>query len=434
MVKDIEVDIAMITTDDWRYDVFQYLKDPSQSALGKLRYKALKYAFLDDELYYQTIDEVLLKCFSANQAKVVLGEVHEGICGTHQSAHKMKWLLLRVGYFWPTMLEGCFRYYKGWQDCQKLEVIQRAPASAMNPIIKPWSFRGWGIDMIGQINTPSSNGHKFILVATDYFTKWVEAVPLKKVDSGDAIQLVKEYIVYRFGVPQIITTDQVSIFLSDEFVQFVDIMGIKLLNSSPYYAQANGQAEASNKSLIKLIKRKISDFPRQWHTKLAEALSSYRMACHGSIQVPPYKLVYGHEAVLPWESVTGSRIIDLQDKLTADDYYNLMVDETEDLVQSRLRALEKVTRDKERVALHYNKKVVPKSFSEGELVWKLILLIGTRDNKFGKWSPNWEGPIRVYKVVLKGADMLQGLDGEVFGRALNGKYLKKYYPSVWINA
>ncbi len=88
----------------------------------------------------------------------------------------------------------------------------------------------------------------------------------KKVDSGDAIQFVKEYIVHQFGVPQIITTDQGSIFVSDEFVKFADSMGIELLNSSPYYAQANGQAEASNKNLIKLIKRKISDFPRQWHT------------------------------------------------------------------------------------------------------------------------------------------------------------------------
>ena len=65
--------------------------------------------------------------------------------------------------------------------------IQRAPASAMNPIIKPWSFRGWAIDLIGQIYPPSSKGHKFILVATDYFTKWVEAIPLKKVTSANMI-------------------------------------------------------------------------------------------------------------------------------------------------------------------------------------------------------------------------------------------------------
>nr|AAM01153.2 Putative retroelement [Oryza sativa Japonica Group] len=366
MVKDVKVEVAAITGDDWRYGVYRYLQDPSQSASRKLRYKALKYTLLDDDLYYRTIDGVLVKCLSADQAKVAIGEVHEGICGTHQSAHKVKWLLRRAGYFWPTMLEDCFRYYKGCQDCQKFGAIQRAPASAMNPIIKPWPFRCWGIDMIGMINPPS------------------------------------KHIIYRFGISQTITTDQGSIFVSDEFVQFADSMGIKLLNSSPYYAQANGQAEASNKSLIELIKRKIYDYPRQWHTRLAEALWSYRMACHGLIQVPPYKLVYGHEAVLPWES--------------------------------RLLALAKVTKDKERIARHYNKKVVPKDFSEGELVWKLILPIGTRDSKFGKWSRNWEGSFQIYKVVSKGAYMLQGLDGEVYGRALNGKYLKKYYPSVWVNA
>nr|ABB47187.2 retrotransposon protein, putative, unclassified [Oryza sativa Japonica Group] len=263
MIKDVKVEIAAVSADDWRYDVHQYLSNPSQSTSRKLRYKALKYTLLDDELYYRTIDGVLLKCLSADQVKVAIGEVHEGICGTHQSAHKMKWLLWRAGYFWPTMLEDCFRYYKGCQDCQKFGTIQRAPASAMNPIIKPWPFRGWGIYMIGMINPPSSKGHQFILVATDYFTKWVEAIPLKKVDSGDAIQFVHEHIIYRFGLPQTITTDQGSIFVSDEFVQFADSMGIKLLNSSPYYAQANGQAEASNKSLIKLIKRKVSDYPRQ---------------------------------------------------------------------------------------------------------------------------------------------------------------------------
>nr|ABA94385.1 retrotransposon protein, putative, unclassified [Oryza sativa Japonica Group] len=240
MMRDIKIEVATISADDWRYDVYQYLQNSSQSASQKLRYKALKYTLLDDELYYRTIDGVLLKCLSTDKAKVAIGEVHEGICGTHQSAHKMKWLLRHAGYFWPTIFEDCFRYYKGCQDCQKFGAIQRAPASAMNPIIKPWPFRGWGMDMIGQINPSSSKRHKFILVATDYFTKWVEAIPLKKVDSGDAIQFVQEHIIYRFGILQTITTDQGSIFVSDEFVQFADSMGIKLLNSSPYYVQANG--------------------------------------------------------------------------------------------------------------------------------------------------------------------------------------------------
>jgi len=96
-------------------------------------------------------------------------------------------------------------------------------------------------------------------------------------------------------------------FTSEEFDEFTIGMGIKMLNSSPYYAQANGQAEASNKGIIKVIKRKIDENPRRRHTLLNEALWSYRIACHGSTKVSPYQLVYGHDAVLPWEIKTGSR-------------------------------------------------------------------------------------------------------------------------------
>ena len=110
----------------------------------------------------------------------------------------------------------------------------------MNPIIKPCLFQGWGIDLIGQIFSPSSKGHKFILVATNYFTKWVEAIPLKTVTSKNMIDFVREHIVYRFGIPQTIITDQGIMFTSKEFGDFAASMGIKLLNSSPYYAQANG--------------------------------------------------------------------------------------------------------------------------------------------------------------------------------------------------
>jgi hypothetical protein len=115
--------------------------------------------------------------------------------------------------------------------------------------------------MIGKINPPSSKGHQFILAITDYFTKWVEAVPMK-VTSGNIINFVKEHVIHRFGIPQTITTDGGSVFISDEFKKFAADMRIKLIRLSPYYAQTNRQAEASNQSLIKLIKRKIDEYPR----------------------------------------------------------------------------------------------------------------------------------------------------------------------------
>jgi hypothetical protein len=118
------------------------------------------------------------------------------------------------------------------------------PASMMNPIIKPWPFRGWGMDMISKIKSPSSKGHQFILAITDYFTKWVEAVPMKSVTSKDVIQFVKEHVIHRFGIPQTIKTDGGLVFISEEFKKFTADMGIKLIRSSPYYAQANGQSRS----------------------------------------------------------------------------------------------------------------------------------------------------------------------------------------------
>ena len=83
-------------------------------------------------------------------------------------------------------------------------------------------------------------------MATDYFTKWVEAIPLKVASSANVIEFIRENIIYRFGVPQSITTDQGKMSTSKEFEDFTTNTGFKLINSSPYCAQANRQGEASN--------------------------------------------------------------------------------------------------------------------------------------------------------------------------------------------
>ena len=97
------------------------------------------------------------------------------------------------------------------------------PAALLHPIIKPWTFRGWGLDFIGQINPPSSKGHCFVLVATDYFTKWTKVVPLKNITHREVIEFITEHIIHRFGIPQTLTTDQDSLFISKEVRTFIDL-------------------------------------------------------------------------------------------------------------------------------------------------------------------------------------------------------------------
>ena len=100
----------------------------------------------------------------------------------------------------------------------------------VNPIIRPWQFRGWGLDFIGEIHPSSSKRHHFVLLATDYFTKWTEAVPLRNMTHKEVICFVLEHIIHRFGIPRTLTTDQGASFMSHQFREFVGSLGIKLLN------------------------------------------------------------------------------------------------------------------------------------------------------------------------------------------------------------
>jgi hypothetical protein len=109
-----------------------------------------------------------------------------------------------------------------------------------------------------------------------------------------------------------------------------------LLNSSPYYAQANGQAESSDKTLIKLIKKKIEDNPRRWYEVLFEALWAHRISRHGATKVTPFELVYGQEAVLPVEVNLAAYRLAKQNELPAVDYHSLMMDNIDKVIDKRL--------------------------------------------------------------------------------------------------
>jgi hypothetical protein len=209
----------------------------------------------------------------------------------------------------------------------------------MHHIIKPWSFRGWRLDFIGQIHPPSSKGHHFMLDAMDYFTKWTEVVPLKNMMHKEVIEFITEHIIHRFGIPQTLTTDQDTSFVSGQVREFIESYKIKLPTSSPYYSQANGQDESSNKTLIKLIKKKIEDNPRRWHEVLSEALWAHRISRHGATKVTHFELVYGQEAILPVEVNPAAYRLAKQNELSAVDYHELMMDNIDEVTDKRLQAL-----------------------------------------------------------------------------------------------
>jgi transposase InsO family protein len=182
-------------------------------------------------------------------------------------------------------------------------------------------------------------------------------MPLRNMTHKERISFVQEHIVHRFGMPQTLMTDQGVSFMSHQFKEFAESLKIKLLNSSRYCAQANGQAEASNRTLIRLIKKKIDDYLKRWHEVLLEALWVHRTSRHGATKVMSFELVYGQEAMLPVEVKLQMCQVANQGALSAEEYSEAMMDKLDDVSESLFKALHEIEKIKMRVAKAYNRRV-----------------------------------------------------------------------------
>ena len=128
-------------------------------------------------------------------------ELHEGTFGTHSSGHTMAKKILRAGYYWSTMEAGCYQHSQTCHKCQIFADKVHVPPVPMNVLTAPWPFAMWGIDMIREIKPTASNGHCFILVAIDYFTKWVEAASFTFGTKNVVARFIKKNLICRYGIP-----------------------------------------------------------------------------------------------------------------------------------------------------------------------------------------------------------------------------------------
>ncbi|XP_050909824.1 uncharacterized protein LOC127123668 [Lathyrus oleraceus] len=202
-------------------------------------------------------------------------------------------------------------------------------------------------------------------------------------------------------------------------------MGFKLLTSTPYYAQANGQVEAANKVIIGLIKKHVGKKPRNWHKTLNQILWACRTSPKEATKSTPFRLTFGYDDVLPVEIYLQSIRIQRQYELPTESYWSMMLDQLVDLDEERLNALELLKRQKKRIEIYYNKKVKVKSFAPEDLVWKVILPMDRKDRALGKWSPKWEGPFQILQIFSNGAYEIEELSEDKRILRVNGKYFKK---------
>lgn len=200
-------------------DIYAYLKDnilpPDLSRNQKRNFicQSAKHTIIADTLYRRGLDGTLLHCLEHDESASALHEVHEGICGTHSSGLSLAKRFLHLGYYWPHMEQESYQFVKRCSKCQIHGNLIHAPAQELHPFATTWPFCKWGLDLVGKIHPSSSNGHKFIITTTEYFTKWVEAVPLTTITGKQISSFILNYLICRYGIPQSIMTPVCQVFI-----------------------------------------------------------------------------------------------------------------------------------------------------------------------------------------------------------------------------
>lgn len=414
----------------WFHDIKVFLQTqeypPGASNKDKKTLRRLSGNFFlnGDILYKRNFDMVLLRCVDRYEADLLMHEIHEGSFGTHPSGHTMAKKILRAGYYWMTMEADCYKHARKCHKCQIYADKIHVPPTALSVLSSPWPFSMWGIDMIGRIEPKASNGHHFILVAIDYFTKWFEAASYANVTKQVVVKFIKNHIICRYGVPSRIITDNGTNLNNKMMRELCDDFKIEHHNSSPYRPQMNGVVEAANKNIKKIVQKMVVTY-KDWHEMLPFALHGYRTSVRTSTGATPFSLVYGMEAVLSIEVEIPSMRVLMEAELSEAEWVQSRYDQLNLIEEKRMTSLCHGQLYQKRMKQAFDKKVRPREFKEGDLVLKKILAF--QPDSRGKWTPSYEGPYVVKKAFSGGAMTLQTMDGEELPRPVNTDAVEKYF-------
>jgi hypothetical protein len=308
--------------------------------------------------------------------------------------------------------------------CQLFAGKQKLSTLPLVPVKSEAPFQQWGLDFIGEINPHSSAQHKWILTTTDYFTKWVEAIPTKRATDSVVIDFLEDNILSRFGCPRKIVTDNAQAFKSMAMISFCQKYNIVLGHSTTYYPQGNGLAESSNKSLVNIIKKVLDENKRSWHVHLKYALWVNRISTKRSIDISPFQMVYGTDVVLPINLALPVMKL-WQDQNEEPNHVTRRINQLIKVQQHRVEVDEKMQKYQDDMKALFDHKAKDRDFLPGDLVlrWDARKEEAT---KHGKFEHLWYGPFRVSALEGKNSFLLENIDGEVLNAPVNGRYLKHY--------
>ncbi|KAI3739893.1 hypothetical protein L2E82_30305 [Cichorium intybus] len=424
-IKEKQVNVTSEESPTWSTPFMEYLQHGTlpedDTEARKIRVKAPNFAIIEGNLYKKGYLTPWLKCITKEEGRCALNEIHSGLAGAHEGARALTGKILRMGFYWPDIHADAMEITRKCTECQTFSPTQNLPAAPLTSITSPWPFFQWGIDIVGPF-PEAPRRVKFLIVAVDYFTKWVEAEPVASITGHSIIKFMWTNILTRFGTPRVLISDNGLQFAENPFRGWCEERQIRQQFTSVAHPQANGQTEVTNHTMVNGIKKRLGKAKGNWVEELPSVLWSYRVTPRTSTQETPFSLVYGSEAMLPPElSITSLRVSAFSTEKTEEDLrHNL------DLLEER-RELASVrqARYKSNTERYYNRRVKGRAFKVGDLVLRKNEVSHAQPR--GKLGPTWEGPYKVVEAHQNGAYVLETMEGNPIPRTWNIQHLKKFH-------
>lgn len=216
----------------------------------------------------------LLKYLPKSESEYVLKEIHDGVCDNHSGGQMLAHKAIQASYYWPTMSKDLAELVRHCDQCQRFARVKKNAPEKLSCISSPWPFAKWGVDIVEPI--PSGKGsRKFLVVAVDNFTKWAEEEAFVTITTENVTNFLWKSVMCRFGISHVFVTDNEKQFDCGPFRKWCVELHNQNYYSTPIYPPPNGQVEATNKTLLVTLKKKLNKKKDAWVEFFPKVLSSY---------------------------------------------------------------------------------------------------------------------------------------------------------------